>query len=112
VHSAGRTCTADGRWRPKRGIDPAVVEQAEAAAMRAPIDPESTEQAPADPRPDAPADAAPDSAAWILAGITAAQTADLVSDWEEEARLADLTPEERAAIDQAAESRRAELAGG
>lgn len=65
-----------------------------------------------DPQADAQTDAAPDSAAWILTGIAAAETADLVADWEEEARLADLTPEERAAIDQAAESRRAELAGG
>lgn len=72
------------------------------------------EQPTTDPQASAQTDEVPkpDGAAWILAGITAAETTDLVADWEEEARLADLTPEERAAIDQAAESRRAELAGG
>jgi phage recombination protein Bet len=65
---------------------------------------------PGDPQADeAPK---PDGAAWILAGITAAQTADLVSDWEEEARLADLTDTERGQIETAAEARRAELTGG
>jgi hypothetical protein len=72
------------------------------------------EQPTTDPQGDAPTDEAPkpDGAAWILAGITSAQTADLIDDWQEEARHADLTDDERAQIDQAAESRRAELTGG
>jgi hypothetical protein len=72
------------------------------------------EQPTTDPQASAQTDKAPkpDGAAWILAGITAAQTADLVSDWEEEARLADLTDTERGQIETAAGRRRADLTGG
>lgn len=114
AHSAGKTCMADGRWRPKRGIDPAVVEQAEAAAMRAPTDQGSTEPPPADPQTDAPTDGAPEPgpAAEVLAGIGRAKSGDDVDGWLDEARLLDLTDDERAQIETAASARRAELSGG
>ena len=95
AHSDGKTCTADGQWRRKRGADPEIVERLEA-------------QAAAKPEPEP----APLTLERILRGIAEAPDGDTVDEWVDLARddlTVALTEADNARIGAAAKARWQEL---
>ncbi|MBK1709833.1 hypothetical protein [Marichromatium gracile] len=91
IHSSSRARTADGAWRRKRGVDPALVERIERELMDEgdlTTNPPSDEigQAQTQDQPGAP----PLTIDRILAGISAAEDSDTVDEWVDLSR--DINP--------------------
>ncbi len=103
AHSDGKTCTADGQWRRKRGVDPEIVERLEREAMTVDA---------VDALPALEAEPAPDTVTEfekIRAGISTANSQDEIDEWWDYSREVVITQSQRFALESVAQDRQLTL---